>query len=356
VNLRVHQDASPPFGSLRLDRVSRWFGKVPALRELSIEVAQGEFLALLGPSGCGKSTTLSCLAGLQPLTSGSIWRDEQRIDTLPAEKRGFGMVFQNYALFPHLTVQRNVQLTGHEDKRPGQLSGGQQQRVAIARALAFQPEIVLMDEPLSNLDAGLRVELRAQIKRLHESLGLTTVYVTHDQSEALSLATKIVVMRDGRVEQTGSPEELYGAPRTAYVARFMGYRNTVNATVAGVDDTGVQVEIGGRTVRGTLMSAEPVSVGQPVTVAVHPEDLEPTGQAGQHAAEGLIPATVDVIEYHGRTVEALVRTPDGGSLRLQTGRQLHRGENFTLRVPADRVLVYPGDDTRELAALAEQVA
>src|SRR3954452_12082620 len=198
------------FRTLRLDRISREFGSMRALHDVSLTVERGEFIALLGPSGCGKSTALNCLAGLLPLTAGSIWMDERRIDTLPPERRGFGMVFQNYALFPHLTVRRNidfglqmrrlpkaeiarrtaaaiglVHLEEHAGKLPGQLSGGQQQRVAIARAVVLEPSLVLMDEPLSNLDAKLRLEMRTEIRRLHQSLGLTTVYVTHDQEEAL---------------------------------------------------------------------------------------------------------------------------------------------------------------------------
>ncbi len=404
MNLREHPDAPPSFSTLRLDRISRRFGKVPALRELTIEVARGEFLALLGPSGCGKSTTLACLAGLQPLTSGAIWRDEQRLDGLPAEKRGFGMVFQNYALFPHLSVQRNVEfglamrkapraerqakalealrtvrLADHRGKRPGQLSGGQQQRVAIARALAFEPEIVLMDEPLSNLDAGLRVDLRAEIKRLHESLGLTTIYVTHDQSEALSLATKIVVMKDGAAEQVGPPEELYRAPSSAYVARFMGYRNTLTGSVTSVDADGVRVSLGGQSVRGTFMSPGSARAGQQVVVALHPDDLVPgtdgersdgerrsgTGAAGTEAGAdsgfgaNTLSAAVEVVEYHGRTVEAVARTADGTALRIKTDRPLTRGDHCDLHIPADRVLVYEAageSGADELEALAEQVA
>ncbi|HZE34782.1 MAG TPA: ABC transporter ATP-binding protein, partial [Actinoallomurus sp.] len=218
---------------LRLDKVSRSFGGAPALEGLGLTIRGGEFVALLGPSGCGKSTALNCLAGLLPLSGGSIWLDERRIDTVPPEQRGFGMVFQNYALFPHMSVRANiafglrmasvakaeskrrvdealalVQLGDHAEKFPGQLSGGQQQRVAIARAIVLEPALVLMDEPLSNLDAKLRLEMRSEIRRLHQSLGLTTVYVTHDQEEALSLADRLVVLRDGSVQQIGTSEEL----------------------------------------------------------------------------------------------------------------------------------------------------
>ena len=224
--------------ALRLEGVGRRFGAADALDRLDLTIERGEFIALLGPSGCGKSTALNCLAGLLPLTTGGIWQDDQRIDTLPPEKRGFGMVFQNYALFPHLSVRRNValrpadapaaarprsgaawtrrsrwcELEEHADKLPGQLSGGQQQRVAIARAIVLEPSLVLMDEPLSNLDAKLRLEMRTEIRRLHQSLGLTTVYVTHDQEEALALADRLVVLRAGRVQQIGTPEEVYTQP------------------------------------------------------------------------------------------------------------------------------------------------
>src|ERR1700726_1172162 len=218
--------ASRNFRSLRLDGISREFGFLRALSNVSLTVERGEFIALLGPSGCGKSTALNCLAGLLPLTSGSIWLDDRRIDRLGPEARGFGMVFQNYALFPHMSVRRNigfglrmqrrpkaeiarkvedalklVRLTEQAEKLPGQISGGQQQRVAIARAIVVEPPLVLMDEPLSNLDAKLRLEMRAEIKRIHRAPGCATIYVTHDQDEALSLADRIVVLRDGSIDR-----------------------------------------------------------------------------------------------------------------------------------------------------------
>src|SRR3989440_9330397 len=253
------------FNELRLDRVTRRFAgsggqAFNALSDLTMTIRRGEFIALLGPSGCGKSTALNCIAGLLPLSGGTIQLDELRIDTLPPEKRGFGMVFQNYALFPHMSVARNisfglrmqrvpgdqiarrlahavklVQLTGQEHKLPGQLSGGQQQRVAIARAIVIEPPLVLMDEPLSNLDAKLRLEMRAEIRRIHELIGSATIYVTHDQEEALSLADRIVVMRAGEVRQVGTPEDLYIRPAHPDVAEFMGYRNQIRsrATKAG---------------------------------------------------------------------------------------------------------------------------
>src|SRR6476620_10978343 len=257
------------FERLRLDNVSRNFGTLNALKGVSLDVERGEFIALLGPSGCGKSTALNCLAGLLPLTAGSIWLDDKRIDRLKPEARGFGMVFQNYALFPHMTARRNVafglimqgrpkaeiekmvdealalvRLSAQGDKLPGQLSGGQQQRVAIARAIVVQPPLVLMDEPLSNLDAKLRLEMRAEIRRIHNLLGSTTIYVTHDQDEALSLADRIVVMRDGVVRQVGTPKDLFSRPDHLDVAEFMGFRNKVAGRVASVEGERATVTVG----------------------------------------------------------------------------------------------------------------
>src|SRR4051812_16765732 len=243
------------FRELRLERLSRDFGTVNALRDVTLTVKRGEFICLLGPSGCGKSTALNCIAGLLPATAGSIWLDEKRIDNLRPEQRGFGMVFQNYALFPHLTARKNVgfgllmrgtpkidaerrineaialvRLGEQANKLPGQMSGGQQQRVAIARAIVVEPPLVLMDEPLSNLDAKLRLEMRAEVRRIHTMLGCSTIYVTHDQEEALSLADRILVMIDGQPRQIGTPEQLYAQPASPDVAEFMGYRNLVTST------------------------------------------------------------------------------------------------------------------------------
>src|SRR6201991_141378 len=288
------------FKELRLAAVSRHFDnpsgqRVAALHELTLTIKRGEFICLLGPSGCGKTTALNCIAGLLPVTGGTISLDERRIDLLPPERRGFGMVFQNYALFPHMTVRRNVafglmmrrtpaeeirtrvarafqlvQLTGHEDKLPGQLSGGQQQRVAIARAIVIEPPLLLMDEPLSNLDAKLRLEMRAEIRRIHRELGRSTIYVTHDQDEALSLAARIVVMKDGVMQQVATPQQVYAQPANLDVARFMGYRNVISLKVGARNGERVTLEGPGLGLEGTAKQ----DLGGPhASVAIRPEDL-----------------------------------------------------------------------------------
>ncbi|WP_082569743.1 ABC transporter ATP-binding protein [Knoellia sp. Soil729] len=356
------------FSELRLDGVSRQFAGTDALKDLDLTIRAGEFIALLGPSGCGKSTALNCLAGLLPLTGGSIWQDEKRIDTLPPERRGFGMVFQNYALFPHMTVRSNiafglqmrrlpkqevaqrtdeairlVQLEEHAGKLPGQLSGGQQQRVAIARAVVLEPSLVLMDEPLSNLDAKLRLEMRTEIRRLHQSLGLTTVYVTHDQEEALSMADRLVVLRKGKVQQIGTPEDLHTRPANWHVADFMGFRNLVELTVSGADGDLVVVEDKGLKLAATPV--EPLSTGDAVVVAVRPEDLVVrTGAGGHSSPSSSVDAVVEVVEYQGRELAVEVRTREGQRLHVRTGERLAPGDAVTLDVDPVRLLAFPRGD------------
>ena len=351
------------FQALRLDGVCRHFGGRAALADLDLTVTGGEFVALLGPSGCGKSTALNCVAGLLPLTGGSIWLDDRRIDTVPPERRGFGMVFQNYALFPHLTVRNNVafglkmrrapraevrrrvdealrlvQLTELADRHPGQLSGGQQQRVAIARAIVLEPPLVLMDEPLSNLDAKLRLEMRTEIRRLHQDLHLTTVYVTHDQEEALSLADRLVLLRDGRVQQIGTPEEVYTRPANAFVAGFMGYRNLLALTVQGPDGT-----VGGEGLTLVGKPREALATGTSVIVAVRPEDFRVAGAGGEAGIE----AVVEVVEYHGRERAVQVRA-GGHALHMRTEARLAPGDRVRVTADPERVLIYPTEETPAL--------
>jgi putative spermidine/putrescine transport system ATP-binding protein len=343
--------AGRDFRELRLEQMSRNFGSVNALKGVTLNVRRGEFIALLGPSGCGKSTALNCLAGLLTLSNGSIWLDKTRIDRLKPEERGFGMVFQNYALFPHMSVRRNiafglnmqglakpvierkvdealsiVRLGDQSEKLPGQLSGGQQQRVAIARAIVIEPPLVLMDEPLSNLDAKLRLEMRAEIRRIHELIGSATIYVTHDQEEALSLADRIVVMREGVVRQVGTPEELYARPAHADIAEFMGYRNLVRSRVAGEGS----VSISGVRFEGTPV--ERVTQGDAV-VAIRPDDLVVS-------ASGPLAVTVESAQYHGRDFYCSGRTGDGSELYFRSDRKVAKGDTVRLAADPARVLIY----------------
>ncbi len=346
--------ASRDFRELRLEGVGRDFGQHHALRDVNLTVRRGEFVALLGPSGCGKSTALNCISGLLQPTDGTIWLDDLRLDEVGPEDRGFGMVFQNYALFPHMTVRRNVgfglvtqrrpkaeierrvdealalvRLETQADKLPGQLSGGQQQRVAIARAIVVEPPLVLMDEPLSNLDAKLRLEMRAEIRRIHTMLGCSTIYVTHDQEEALSLADRIMVMIDGLPRQIGTPEELYARPASADVAEFMGYRNLVPSP-AEMAGSSVAVTVSGARILGTPMA----TIGARAMVAIRPDDLRPTD-------DGPIAALVEIAEYHGRDFYAVARGTAGEELYFRSDRRVAAGETVRLSAARDRVLVYP---------------
>jgi putative spermidine/putrescine transport system ATP-binding protein len=352
------------FEDLKLDRVTRRFagaGGVAfyALSELTMTIKRGEFIALLGPSGCGKSTALNCIAGLMPLSDGTIMLDDTRIDTLPPEQRGFGMVFQNYALFPHMTVEKNVgfglrmrgvaaaetatrvakalrmvQLTGQENKLPGQLSGGQQQRVAIARAIVIEPPLVLMDEPLSNLDAKLRIETRAEIRRIHTELGRATIYVTHDQDEALSLADRIVVMKDGAAQQIAPPHDVYLQPSNLHVARFMGYRNVLELDVVG--EEGERVTLSGPGIRLVGTRKLPLTARRGA-VAIRPEEAT-LGDAGSANA---IAGEVTNVEYCGRDSLVDLRTPGGTVIHVRSARPPRVGETAHFVVPVDRALVYP---------------
>jgi len=362
------------FDTLKLDHVGRSFTGQAALVDLTMDIHGGEFIALLGPSGCGKTTALNCLAGLLPLTTGDIWIDDERIDTLPPEKRDFGMVFQNYALFPHMSVAKNVsfglqmrkvpkdaarervvkaldmvKLSDYAARLPGQLSGGQQQRVAIARAIVTEPRLVLMDEPLSNLDAKLRLDMRGEIRRLHQALGLTTVYVTHDQEEALSMADRLVVLRLGHVQQIGKPEELHDNPVNYYVADFMGYRNLIDMKASRVSDRAVTLTGAGIELHGTAFHDD-ITSGQDVVVAIRPEDMD-VG-LGLHSFE----ATVVVNEYRGSVHAVDAATSTGQLIHLLSEDSCPIGSTITLHVKPERVLVFPKDPevpVGEITAKAE---
>ncbi len=296
-----------------IDVSKSYDGQTMVVDNLNLGIQRGEFVTLLGPSGSGKTTILMMLAGFQSPTSGEIKISGNSIQDLPAHKRGIGMVFQNYALFPHMTVGKNlefpldirgiqrdermarveralrlVRLEGMLDRRPGQLSGGQQQRVAIARALVFEPELVLMDEPLGALDRGLREELQYEIRSIHNRLQVTVVYVTHDQQEAMVLSDRIAVLKDGVVEQIAGPEELYEEPTRAFVARFIGENNRLHGTVVARDADVCDVETEGEVIRA--MQIVPCQMGDRVTLSIRPERvaLNPDPVKYSNQVEGTI--------------------------------------------------------------------
>ncbi|HKH95051.1 MAG TPA: ABC transporter ATP-binding protein [Beijerinckiaceae bacterium] len=342
--------------SITIDGVSRSFGAVHAVRDVSVTVADGEFFTLLGPSGCGKTTLLRMVAGFADLEAGAIRFGERRIDTLPPHKRNTGMVFQNYAIFPNLTVADNVayglrarrvgapdiadrvgralrlvQLQGYDARWPHQLSGGQLQRVAIARALVIEPEVLLLDEPLSNLDAQLRVEMRAEIRQLQQTLGITAIYVTHDQEEALSISDRIAVMRAGRFEQIGAPKDVYRDPETPFVAEFMGTTNLLVGTVAGDSGQGTVVRVGGTAFTVAKQAAIP---GTEVTFSLRPEALRPLA-AGEAAPQGwaTLAAQLTRLEFLGALTRIDARIGGEGGTILRAA---------ALDLPLDRAA--PGQE------------
>lgn len=295
-------------------------GRSMVVADLDLEIRNGEFLTMLGPSGSGKTTCLMMLAGFETATRGVIRIGGRSVQALPPRKRGIGMVFQNYALFPHMTVGRNlafplevrgigkaeqgervkralqlVRLQGMEDRRPGQLSGGQQQRVAIARALVFQPDLVLMDEPLGALDRQLREEMQYEIRRIHQSLGVTVVYVTHDQEEAMVLSDRVAVLRGGRVEQVAEPEALYEEPQRSFVARFIGENNRLHGRVAAVRDDICEVETGGQVVRALRVAD--VREGDETTLSIRPERVAIAPQPGLYSNE--LDASIEDMTFLG---------------------------------------------------------
>ena len=307
---------------VRLENVVKEFGDTVALKGVNLHIKHGELFTLLGPSGCGKSTTLRIIAGLDYPTSGKVWFDDQDVTNLSSSERGAVLVFQNYALWPHMKVYDNVayglrlkklpkeeidrrvkwalelvKLQGFEDRYPTQLSGGQQQRVAIARALVVEPKLLLLDEPLSNLDAKLRLEMRSEIRRIQRELGITVIYVTHDQEEAMAISDRIAVMNVGTVEQVGTPREIYERPRTEFVASFMGKTNVIHAKVVERNGDRVTVEFGSFRFEGLHYTGEK----DDVALVIRPEriHLKPVEDAVE--MEGKI----DLVEYYGFFVEVV---------------------------------------------------
>jgi iron(III) transport system ATP-binding protein len=317
-------------------------GEVAAVDGVSLEIQRGELVTLLGPSGCGKTTTLRLIAGFEFPNSGRILLDGQPINDLPPHKRDMSMVFQSYAIFPHLNVFENiayglnvqhcpkdeikrraakvldlVELTGLENRAPNQLSGGQQQRVALGRALVMEPKVLLMDEPLSNLDAKLREQMRTEIRRIQRQLGITSVYVTHDQIEAMTLSDQIVVMHKGKIEQIGSPTEVYRRPATRFVADFIGRANFVEATVRERRDGHLVLDALGTTLTA-LTPADTLQPSDPATLVIRPEMVEIDSPQAQVAG------TVRRSAYLGNVIEYDVEV--GGQLLSLVERDPRRAE------------------------------
>ena len=287
---------------VRFENVQKSYdGETLVVKNLNLDIAKGEFLTLLGPSGSGKTTSLMMLAGFEPATHGEIFLNGKPINDVPPHKRGIGMVFQNYALFPHMTVAENlafplvvrkmskadveakvrraldmVKLRGFEARKPGQLSGGQQQRVAVARALVFEPDLVLMDEPLGALDKQLREQMQFEIKHIHESLGVTVVYVTHDQTEALTMSDRIAVFNNGRIEQVGAPVDMYERPTTEFVAKFVGTTNVIDGILAQTM-FGIDATFSVRPERARLVDANYATAPDEITAAATIRDVHYLG-------------------------------------------------------------------------------
>jgi len=352
---------------LQISSLSKSFGRFKALDQVSFEIARGEFVCLLGPSGCGKTTLLRCIAGLEVQSAGRVIQNGHDISTLPPSGRDFGIVFQSYALFPNLTGTQNIAfgmqnqrplptgidarvselmqlvgLDGHGDKYPAQLSGGQQQRVALARALATSPGLLLLDEPLSALDAKVRVRLRQEIRSLQRRLGITTIMVTHDQEEAQAMADRIVVMNEGRVEQMGSPGDIYTRPASAFVADFIGVMNFVSGRVQG--PTGVQCA---SMLLACAAGAHPV--GSAVRCGFRPEDV--TRVAGPASDAGLLARLLSVeplgpfVRLHCE-VPALGVTPIRVDMRRSSFAEqpLEPGQALALHIDPAAVHLFPEGD------------
>jgi spermidine/putrescine transport system ATP-binding protein len=325
---------------IRLIDLEKRFGDVRAVDGVTLDVRPGEFFSLLGPSGCGKTTTLRMIGGFELPTAGRVLLRDRDITTDPPDKRPVNMVFQNYALFPHLDVGANVgfglkrrkvakaeistrvgdalalvRLEGYERRKPNQLSGGQQQRVALARALVNRPTVLLLDEPLGALDLKLRRQLQVELKRIQHEVGITFVYVTHDQEEALTMSDRIAIMNGGRVEQLGTPEELYERPRTRFVADFIGTSNLLSGAIESVAGAMAVVRLAGGE-RCVTATQRDLGVGHAVELSVRPEavTLRALNGTGPSGVVGTIQGTIEQAAYLGGNIQYLVRSPSGLSL------------------------------------------
>ncbi len=363
-----------------LKNVEKWFGDNHVVRNMNLDIAEGEFLTLLGPSGCGKTTTLRMIAGFEDATEGTILVEGERVEDKEPFQRDVNTVFQNYSLFPHMTVYDNVaygpsirktpkaeirervkemldmvQMSGYEKRKPDELSGGQKQRVAIARALINRPRVLLLDEPLGALDLKLRKQMQIELKRLQKKLGITFVYVTHDQEEAMTMSDRIAVMKDGVIEQIGRPAEIYRRPKTRFVADFIGESNIFEGVVEHVGDrTGADGSAsGGARLLGIRLGAgrvsacgEGFSAGDRVYVSVRPESL----CVSREKAEGFdLPASVTDTVYMGTLTKILLRTADGQEVkysRFEQEEDLRESMGVYLCWQPEKAVVIPAEAER----------
>jgi putative spermidine/putrescine transport system ATP-binding protein/spermidine/putrescine transport system ATP-binding protein len=358
--------------AVTLTNVVKRFGDFTALHRMSMEIAEGSFVTLLGPSGCGKTTTLRMIAGLLDPTEGDIAIKGQRMNDVPIHKRNLGLVFQNYALFPHKTIAENVafglkyrgvskedaakkvsdalelvKLPHVSDRYPKQLSGGQQQRIALARAIVIEPDVLLLDEPLSALDANLREEMRVELKRIQHRIGVTTVFVTHDQSEALAMSDRVVVMSEGRVEQSGEPQEVYNTPASEFVANFLGASNIVDASTKAVEGDKIVFDSNSLgPIEVARERAPNITQPGPAKLILRAEKLFLAHP--ESPAEGMISVQgrVDTVDYQGQSARYFVTVGDKQlqAINMIDGRPFAEGENISVRfrprdcaaLPADR--------------------
>ena len=354
--------------AVELDAVTKRFGKTTALDDVSLLVRRGELMTLLGPSGCGKTTLLNLVGGFLMPDSGEIAIDGQRITDVPAYRREIGIMFQNYALFPHMNVAANVgyglrmrrvakgeiarrvadalaliKLAGLEDRKPRQLSGGQQQRVALARALVIRPKVLLLDEPFSALDRNLRASMQVELKEIQRKLGVTTIFVTHDHSEALSLSDRIAVVAEGRIRQLGTPDEIYRQPIDRFVASFVGDVNVLRARLERIDGALATVALGAARVLVPSRTLGGVANGSVVDLFVRPEELRPADHDAPVAARGIVAAQI----YQGGHVDLYVDAPEALSGRVLLRVPRHEGMSrwpagtrISIALAADKAIAF----------------
>ncbi len=361
---------------LTLTGIQKQFGTTYAVQDFNLSAEKGEFVSFLGPSGCGKTTTLRMIAGFEQPTAGRISIDGSDITDRPPNRRNIGMVFQSYALFPNMSVADNIgfglrvrkkpkdqirkrveellglmHLPDKGSRFPYQLSGGQQQRVALARALAIEPDVLLLDEPLSALDAKIRVALRKEIRAIQRQFGITTVYVTHDQEEALSLSDRVVVMSEGRIEQIGAPADIYNFPATPFVASFVGTLSLLQASV--VDGASARLDVGGQEIRGAKPGA---ASGARVTIALRPEAIE----LGEGGGSNRLKGTVEDVSFLGSIVRTRIRISPGATLSLDQFNDPSLaapviGETVTVSFSPESTLVLEGAASAD-AAMEQAIA